>query len=176
MDKFGQLINAIGITNPNEDVASLSDWNIKHRLTVDFRYVTELIDGYNTIFSAFGVAQSGRPYSEVFSKDDSNAIFGFTPYIDDEAVLPIGVARNSEESPWWTKVDVAIRQDIPAFHKDHTAQVSFVINNFTNLINDDWGVLEEPEFNRVVIGTANPTPRQGDASLWEMRVGVNYRF
>ena len=163
-------------TNPNEDVASLSDWNIKHRLTVDFRYVTELIDGYNTIFSAFGVAQSGRPYSEVFSKDDSNAIFGFTPYIDDEAVLPTGVARNSEESPWWTKVDVAIRQDIPAFHKDHTAQVSFVINNFTNLINDDWGVLEEPEFNRVVIGTANPTPRQGDASLWEMRVGVNYRF
>ena len=163
-------------TNPNEEVSSLSDWNIKHRFTVDFRYVTELIDGYRTTFSAFAVAQSGRPFSYVYSKDESNAIFGFTPYLDSGSVLPMGNVRNGEESPWWTKVDIAVRQDIPAFSEEHTAQVSFVINNFTNMLNDDWGILEEPSFNTVVLGSSNPTPRQGDASLWEMRVGVNYRF
>ncbi len=163
-------------TNPNEEVSSLSDWNIAHRFTLDFRYTTELIDGYNTTFSAFAVAQSGRPYSLVYSKNEGNAIFGFTPYLDSGSVLPMGAERNDEESPWWAKVDIAVRQDIPAFHEDHTAQVSFVIDNFTNMLNDDWGILEEASFNTVTLGSSNATPRQGDASLWEMRVGVNYRF
>ena len=88
----------------------------------------------------------------------------------------MGAERNDEESPWWAKVDIAVRQDIPAFHEDHTAQVSFVIDNFTNMLNDDWGILEEASFNTVTLGSSNATPRQGDASLWEMRVGVNYRF
>ncbi|AGP83210.1 OmpA family Oar-like outer membrane protein [Alteromonas mediterranea MED64] len=163
-------------TNPNEDISSLSDWNIAHRFTLDFRYTTELIDGYDTTFSAFAVAQSGRPYSLVYSRNEGNDIFGFTPYLDSGSVLPIGVERNDEESPWWTKVDIAVRQDVPAFHKDHSAQVFFVIDNFTNMLNDDWGILEEASFNTVTIGSSNPTPRQGDASLWEIRVGVNYRF
>tara|TARA_Y100000052_G_scaffold9218_1_gene9033 strand:- start:1445 stop:4474 length:3030 start_codon:yes stop_codon:yes gene_type:complete len=163
-------------TNPNEDISSLSDWNIAHRFTLDFRYTTELIDGYDTTFSAFAVAQSGRPYSLVYSRNEGNDIFGFTPYLDSGSVLPIGVERNDEESPWWTKVDIAVRQDVPAFHKDHSAQVFFVIDNFTNMLNDDWGILEEASFNTVTIGSSNPTPRQGDASLWEMRIGINYRF
>ena len=163
-------------TNPNEEVSSLSDWNIAHRFTLDFRYTTELIDGYNTTFSAFAVAQSGKPYSFTISEDEVNSIFNFTPYLDSNNVLPIGAERNDEESPWWTKVDIAVRQDVPAFHKDHTAQVFFVIDNFTNMLNDDWGILEETSFNTAVVGTANPERRQGDASLWELRLGVNYRF
>ena len=163
-------------TNPNEEVSSLSDWNIEHRFTLDLRYTTSFFDGLDTTFSAFAVAQSGRPYSLVYSKDDGNGIFGFTPYLDSGSVLPMGTERNEESSPWWAKVDIAVRQDIPAFHADHTAQVSFVIDNFTNMLNDDWGILEEASFNTVTIGSTNATPRQGDASLWEMRVGVNYRF
>ncbi len=163
-------------TNPNEEVSSLSDWNIEHRFTLDLRYTTSFFDGLDTTFSAFAVAQSGRPYSLVYSKDDGNGIFGYTPYLDSGSVLPMGTERNEESSPWWAKVDIAVRQDIPAFHADHTAQVSFVIDNFTNMLNDDWGILEEASFNTVTIGSTNATPRQGDASLWEMRVGVNYRF
>jgi len=96
--------------------------------------------------------------------------------LDSNNVLPIGAERNDEESPWWAKVDIAVRQDVPAFHQDHTAQVFFVIDNFTNMLNDDWGILEETSFNTAVVGSSNPERRQGDASLWEMRVGVNYRF
>ena len=88
----------------------------------------------------------------------------------------MGAERNGEESSWWTKVDLAVRQDIPAFLPEHTAQVSLVIDNFTNMLNDDWGILEQTNYNTIVVGTENPERRVGDASLWEIRVGVNYNF
>lgn len=163
-------------TNPNEEVSSLSDWNIKHRLTLDLRYTTQFFDGFDTTFSMFALAQSGKPYSFTLSQDDGNSIFGFTPFLGSNNVLPVGAERNDEESPWWAKVDIAVRQDIPAFNKDHTAQVFFIVDNFTNMLNDDWGILEETSFNTATVGATNPERRRGDASLWELRVGVNYRF
>jgi hypothetical protein len=161
-------------TNPNEDVSSLSDWNIEHRLTADFSYVVELIPGLDTRFNLYALTQSGRPYS--FARTDGNSVFGFTPYLDSDSVLPIGVERNSEESGWWTKVDIAVRQEIPAFSEDHSASVSLTIDNLTNMVNDDWGILEEVSFNTARLGDTSPESRQGDASLWEMRLGLSYKF
>ncbi|WP_158771374.1 TonB-dependent receptor [Paraglaciecola sp. L1A13] len=164
-------------TNPNEDVSSLSDWNIEHRFTADFSYAIELFAGLETRFNMYALAQSGRPYSFTLSQDvANNEIFGYTPYLDSNSVLPIGAERNDQESDWWTKVDIAVRQEIPAFADGHTATVSLTIDNFTNMINDDWGILEEVSFNTATIGNTSPQSRQGDASLWEMRIGVNYRF
>ncbi|MDP2537985.1 TonB-dependent receptor [Alteromonas stellipolaris] len=160
-------------TDINEEVSSLSDWNIEHRFTADLRYTTELIDGYSTIFSAYAVAQSGRPFSYTIS---GNSVYGYTPYLEGNNVLPIGAERNDQTSPWWFKMDIAVRQNIPAFREDHSAQVYFVMNNFTNFINDEWGILEEVNFNTAALGTSSPESRQGDASLWEMRVGIDYRF
>jgi hypothetical protein len=160
-------------TDINEEVSSVSDWNIEHRFTADLRYTTELIDGYSTIFSAYAVAQSGRPFSYTIS---GNSVYGYTPYLEGNNVLPIGAERNDETSPWWFKMDIAVRQNIPAFREDHSAQVYFVMNNFTNFINDEWGILEEVNFNTAALGTSSPESRQGDASLWEMRVGIDYRF
>ncbi|WP_342806858.1 TonB-dependent receptor [Alteromonas sp. M12] len=161
-------------TNPNEDVSSLSDWNIEHRLTADFSYVVELIPGLDTRFNVYALTQSGRPYS--FARTDGNSVFGYTPYLDSDSVLPIGVERNSEESSWWTKVDIAVRQEIPAFSEDHSASVSITIDNFTNMLNDDWGILEEVNYNTARLGDTSPESRQGDASLWEMRLGISYKF
>ncbi|PKI00965.1 TonB-dependent receptor [Glaciecola sp. 33A] len=165
-------------TNPNEQVSSLSDWNIEHRITVDFRYTVELIDGLQTRFSAFGLSQSGSPYSRVL--ENGNSEFGFTPFLErfdsgSGAVLPIGSSRNSMESSWWTKVDISVRQDIPAFAEGHSANVYFIVDNFTNMLNDDWGVLYEAP-NIVRIGDTTPETRQGDASQWELRFGVQYKF
>ncbi len=160
-------------TNPNEDVSSLSDWNIAHRFTADLSYTVELFDGLNTRFNLYAVAQSGSPYS--LTRDDGNSIFGYTPYIDSNSVLPIGGERNGEEAPWWSKVDISVRQDIPAFSEGHTASISFVVDNFTNMLNDNWGILEETN-STVTIGTSNPVYRDGDASLWEARIGFDYKF
>jgi hypothetical protein len=163
-------------TNPNEDVSSLSDWNIEHRFTADFSYAVELISGLQTRFNLYALTQSGRPYSYTYSQDDSNGIFGFTPYLDSNNVLPMGNERNGEESGWWTKVDIAVRQEIPVFSEDHSATVSLTIDNLTNMISDDWGILEEVSFNTATVGDTSPESRKGDASLWEIRLGINYKF
>jgi len=79
----------------------------------------------------------------------------------------------------WTKVWVA------AF---------LLIENVGNLLNDDWGVMNEESFPRTqaVVQIAEalqdgayvyeqfftpaPQPRVADASLWEVRFGVRYEF
>ncbi len=165
-------------TNPNEEVSSLSDWNIEHRFTVDFRYTVELFDGLNTRFSAFAVSQSGRPYSRVL--DNGNGEFGFTPFLENfnsgsGGVLPIGGERNGQTSSWWTKVDISVRQDIPAFAEGHNANIYMIMDNFTNFLNTDWGILNEAD-NTVRLSNNSAEVRQGDASQWEVRFGVQYKF
>ena len=166
--------NNRAFTNPNEQVIDTSDWNIKHRVTVDFRYTREFFAGYQTRFSAFGLFQSGRPYS--ITEDVGVGFYGFTPFIGRGEVLALDARRNDQESPNWSKIDVAVFQDIPAFNADHSAQVFLILDNFTNLLNDDWGILEEVSFNTVQADTLDPTPRSGTASLWSMRFGVRYAF
>ena len=50
-----------------------------------------------------------------------------------------------------------------------------VIDNLTNLLNDDWGVLRQHAFPRTVAADT-PEPRIGDASRYEIRFGLKYDF
>ena len=101
------------------------------------------------------------------------------------------VPRNSIEGAWWTKFDLRVSQDLPGFSPDHSSQVYFTIQNIGNLLNDDWGVLEERSFPRTADAveasisgnqyvfeefTSQTTSRVASASLWTMRFGFNYRF
>ena len=51
-----------------------------------------------------------------------------------------------------------------------------MIDNLTNLLNDDWGVLEEVNFPNTVGPGDVEEPRVGDASRYEIRMGVRYNF
>jgi hypothetical protein len=55
-----------------------------------------------------------------------------------------------------------------------------VIDNFTNFLNDEWGVMRKPNFPYGVtqsdIDNNRVESRIGGASLWEIRVGAEYRF
>ena len=108
------------------------------------------------------------------------------------------VPRNSINGDWWTKFDLRVSQELPGFGEDHKANVYFTVENLTNLLNDDWGVLYERGFPREAsiveasyIDTAG-TPddysddqysfdtfipqdqsRSATASLWSIRVGFN---
>lgn len=161
-------------TNPQEQVSSLSDYNIEHRFTAAVTYDVQFIDGYDTTFSAFGLIQSGRPYSRTLP--ETNGVFNFTPFLDSNNILPIGGERNGEDGSWWNKIDVRVNQQLPGFIEGHSSSVFFVIDNFTNLLNDDWGISERVSFNTVDVGDTTPEVRQGDASLWQMRIGFNYNF
>lgn len=137
--------------------------------------------------------------------DDPNVVFG--PDFDQAAFFDFvneygldeyagGYAeRNAFESDWWTKLDLKFEQQIPAFLEGHSASGFIVIDNVTNLINDEWGVFKEasfPRLNNMVDGqlindgqqirfdTFNADriiePRVSSPSLWSVRVGLKYAF
>ena len=94
-----------------------------------------------------------------------------------------GAERNSEEGSWFSKVDLRFEQEFPGLRPDDRSSAFIVIDNFTNMINDEWGILRVPDFPPTV--EADPTTgaltqraesRIGDASLWEVRFGLRYEF
>lgn len=91
-------------------------------------------------------------------------------------MLRPGDTRNSEQGSWWTKVDLRITQEVPGFSDGHTGQFYLVIDNLTNFLNDDWGILEQVNFPNTVEEGTPAEVRIGDASLYEIKAGFSYKF
>ena len=169
--------------DPQEAIASRSDYNITHRFTAIANYEKAFFGDNMTKVSVFGQANSGAPYSIVWDGDTSTGcdIYCFTPYLDgvDHVLWFDGERfqeRNEHESGWWSKVDLKVEQEFPGYGDDK-ASVFMVIDNFTNLLNDEWGVLYDVGFPpNVVYDDPTPTSRVGDASRYEIRFGARYEF
>lgn len=160
--------------DPQEDLLSRSNYNIEHRWTMTANWRKEIWARSLLTVSLYGSANSGRPFS--YSYNGTVSPYGFTPYLDfrDNVLMP-GVDRNGEDGSWWRKLDFRINLDLPGFREDDKASVFLVIDNLTNLLNDDWGVLYQHNFPRTVTeGTEEA--RIGDASRYEIRFGVQYQF
>jgi len=207
----------------NDPQPATSNYETPHRLTGRLTYRHEFVDGYRTTFSLIASHNKGRPFSYTFSNSNlagdsttgrqlvyvptgvNDPIVTFAPGFDTNAFFSFvdssglgkyagGIAeRNAFESDWWTKVDLRIEQELPGFMSGHKAKAFFVINNLTNLLNDDWGVMYEarfPQTANVVDATINadgtytfnrfispnPQARIANASLWKMTVGIKYDF
>ncbi len=160
--------------DPQEDVRSTSNYNIKHRLTFTSNYRRTLFGKYDTTLSFYGAANSGRPFSIAYNGTIDP--YGFTPFLDfrDNVLLP-GATRNSEEGSWWRKLDMRVNVDFPGFGEGHSASAFMVIDNLTNLLNDEWGVLNQHNFPRTVVEGTEES-RIGDASRYEIRFGFKYAF
>lgn len=106
-----------------------------------------------------------------------------------------GIApRNAFYSDWWTYFDLRIEQEFPGFTEGHKLAGWITFRNFCNFLNDDWCVLKEASFPRaqgvVEVDITDDNSQyiyeefvrpggQGrvtDASLWEVRIGLTYRF
>jgi len=162
--------------DPQEEVLATSNYNIKHRFSGSVSYTKDFWEDYDTRFFAFFQSSSGRPFSRT-QDGVGNSIYSFTPFLGNggDSILLPGTERNEFTGPSWTKVDLKISQDLPGLRENDRAQIFMVIDNFTNLLNDDWGVLRAPGFPRTL------TPNQGfstgfDASAYEIRFGANYDF
>jgi len=101
--------------------------------------------------------------------------------------------RNGFNSSWWTRVDLKVTQELPAFEADHDAEIYFSIMNVGNLLNSDWGVRQQvgfPYVQSIVTATINANgqyvysnvsqPRsqtiEDRSSVWNAAVGIDYRF
>ena len=168
--------------DPEEEVLSPSNYNIEHRFTGVLNYNVNLLGDYNTRFSLFAQSSSGVPYSVTLGGYEGTGLaYGFTPYLDFlEHVLVEPGTRNNREGSSWTKADLRISQELPGINAEHSARAFIVVDNVTNLLNDEWGVMYKPNFPYGVtqgdIDAGRTESRIGGASLWEIRIGAEYRF
>ena len=93
-----------------------------------------------------------------------------------------------------TIVDLRLRQELPGVMKGHKSILFFDIENFGNLLNSDWGVIERTRYEyerdvvaaQIVDGQYLYSNLQSDSSiknlevleqsLWKLKFGVRYEF
>ena len=162
--------------DPNEDEISTSNYEIQHRASFAARWNKEVGNNMNLSVSLYGHANSGRPYSNVrevgpFDPDTPYPFF----FPADNNILEPGESRNAYTGSGWRKLDMRVALDFPGFQPDHQASAFIVIDNLTNLLNDNWGILYQHSFPRTVI-PGDTESRIGDASRYEIRMGLKYDF
>jgi hypothetical protein len=106
------------------------------------------------------------------------------------------IPKYSGTQPWLTTMDLAITQELPGLIKGHKGQLYFIIDNFANLLNDDWGksyrissrqqLLFDVDINengqyvlaetRAGTNTQNFNQFRVEQSTWSLKVGVKYTF
>ena len=128
-----------------------------------------------TRLSLYGAANEGTPYSYAF--DGTVDPYAFTPFLDHRHnVLAPGDKRNANAGSWWGKLDLRIEQQLPGLTRGGKFAAFLVIDNLTNLLNDDWGILRQVNFPGNAVRGAEPESRRGDASRFELRAGIKYVF
>ncbi|MGQ4661275.1 TonB-dependent receptor domain-containing protein [Lysobacter sp. F6437] len=212
------------ILNPNTPTADTSNYEIRDRFTGALTWRKPLFGDYNTSVAVFYEGRSGRPYSWTYLNDangdsETNDLFYvpsgpgdviFTGGAEMEAAFfdwlaahpelsryKGGVApRNSAQSSFVNTFDVRISQELPGFWKGHKSEIWLDIMNFGNLLNKDWGQINEigfPHGRRVAdlegiqdgkyVYSFDPddvfTERLYDntgQSRWALQVGFRYKF
>jgi hypothetical protein len=105
--------------------------------------------------------------------------------------------RNAYNQPWVTTMDIKVTQELPGFTKDHKAQVYFMVDNFANLLNSDWGIEKRLQYPNQALYDLRGLDDEGrylldkryqgadvrnysmiDAagSAWQAKIGVTYKF
>lgn len=159
--------NNVAGVNPNDVVASTSNYEVKNRFTGSLQFRKAFFGDNYTTFSMFYEGRSGLPYSWRFLNDAngdgySNDLFyvpagrgdvkfvggasmedAFFAWLDGQEGLAGSrgqiASRNSQRNAWVNTFDVRISQELPTFFKGHKAEIWLDIMNVGNLLNKDWG-------------------------------------
>ncbi|MEM9014789.1 MAG: TonB-dependent receptor [Pseudomonadota bacterium] len=140
---------------------------------------------------------------------DPNVIFApgfdttaFFALVDELGLSEFGgqiAPRNAFQSDWFSQWDLRIEQEIPSFFDGHLAKAFVVIDNVGNLLNDEWGVINQAGFpGRVELISIDEDDRGPNGeyiftgfndvsadtiqspvtgvSVWQIRFGVKYEF
>lgn len=113
------------------------------------------------------------------------------------------VGRGSYDNPDIHRLDLQVSQELPGLMRSHRTQLTFDIANVLNLINDEWGIVEEyPEDFRLYnvscagadgvadadgavtcnryrisgVNTNQTMTRNTEASRWAIQIGLRYQF
>ncbi|KRB02340.1 TonB-dependent receptor [Lysobacter sp. Root690] len=163
----------VGVFQANEEVSARSSYEIRDRFTAAVNWKHAFFGDNNTSVSLFYEGRSGRPYSYAFDNDANgdgrlndllyipkgpgDVKFGsaaeeaaFWAYFNGNAYLQSHAGqvaqRNAVRGKWVNQFDVHISQELPGFMEGHKAELSLDILNIGNMINKDWGQIEETPF------------------------------
>ena len=168
--------NNRAVFNPNEDVESTSNFEIRDRLSLLLTKSFEIFPGLQTNVSAFYEGRSGRPFSWAFDNDangdgirDNDLLYvpagpgdvawtdpameaAFLAFVETNSTLRQYqgqvVPRNSDHSSMTHSIDLRFSQEIPSFGETRS-YFYFDILNFANLLNDEWGHIDQVPFEYV---------------------------
>jgi hypothetical protein len=188
------------VFNPNEEELNTSNYEIRDRFTGLFSKRWNFFEDAPTTFSVFYEGREGRPYSYVFTGDANgdgqgfndlffvpgdNAVFtgnsttqdiaAFRDFIASDGYLS-GLSnevteRNASRGDWVHQFDVRISQEIP-FFGDTNGELYLDILNFGNLLNEDWGHIDEAAFP-YTIGVARMAGVQSGGYVYDVSSFVN---
>lgn len=213
----------VGVFQANEEVSARSAYEIRDRFTAAINWKHAFFGDYNTTVSMVYEGRSGRPYSYAFDNDANgdgrlndllyipkgpgDVVFGsaaeeaaFWAFVNSNEYLRSHAGqvaeRNRVRGSWVNQFDVHVSQELPGFWKGHKAEIALDILNIGNLINKDWGRIEETPFPgmRGVVEYGGIDPGTGKyvyrfntpdkvlvyddkgVSRWAAQVSFRYRF
>jgi len=163
--------NAVRV-DTNADVAEKSVYAIKDRFTATVSYRKKFFADLVSSVGVFYEGRIGRPYTFTFVNDANGdgrvndpffvpnrgdvvfkggaameqAFFDYLASNGELAKYQGGIAEvNNNNAPWVHNVDIRLSQELPVFG-DVKGEVWLDIMNVGNMINKDWGVIEEVGF------------------------------
>lgn len=91
--------------------------------------------------------------------------------------------RNAFNSKWFTRIDLHVAQEVPTFIGESRVQIFADIENFTNLLNKNWGQIREYQFPYTAVAArvscltaATPTGTAGTAATTTSQACAQYRY
>ncbi len=210
----------------NANIAENSNYALRDRYNASLTYQREFFPGLRSSVGMFYEGRSGRPFTYTFINDANGdrrsgvdplyipsgpgdviftggaameaAFFDFmdrTPGLRNQAGQIAGI--NANRSPTVHSLDVRFSQEVPGFMGGR-GEIWLDILNFGNLLNSDWGRIEEvgfpgglgiasfqgidPDsglyvysFNESNVRDLTLRDNRGE-SRWAMQIGVRYKF
>ncbi|MFC4727892.1 TonB-dependent receptor [Coralloluteibacterium thermophilus] len=163
--------NSRAVVDPNEDVAATANYEIRDRFIGTLSWQKAFFGDYRTSVTVLYEGRAGRPYSWRFLNDMNgdgyvndllyvpagrgdvlftggaemeNAFFEWLNQHPDLARYAGGPAeRNGSRNSWVNTFDIRVSQEFPGFFAGHKSELVLDIMNVGNLINKDWGRVEE---------------------------------
>lgn len=104
--------------------------------------------------------------------------------------------KYADTMPWVTTMDLAITQEVPGFMPEHRGMVYLTVDNFANLLNDDWGKVYDLSYSQQIlfdydindqgqyvyhapfdgVNSKNYSRFQAADSTWQVKLGLRYDF
>ncbi len=208
--------------NPNEEQETTANYEIQSRTVASIEFRDNLFGDLETGVTLFWEKRSGRPFSFTFDNDangdrvfDNDLLFvpaapgdvQFTDPAEEAQFFALVdatpclnefrgtvVTRNHCRSESVSTLDVSIRQELPFFEWG-SSEVYLNILNFGNIINDEWGRIDQVPFEYVAeavnyrgltddgryiydLSRTEFTRREDGIgqSRWQVQLGVKIRF